>query len=97
MTILIASAVALLAIACSEETEDDGGGAGAVQSCDDLCALAPVDGNTASCVSSRVFALGYDVGDPACSDANTPSGCTACYDAIAVSDADCVAVHDACF
>jgi hypothetical protein len=106
MTFFLVGALALFA--CTQETDDDGGetdddgGSGAgtsggVSDCDDLCALAPVNSDVGSCVTSYIAAKGYNVSDPACGNANTPSGCNACYDAIAVSDADCVAVHNACF
>lgn len=65
--------------------------------CADLCALAPVDFTTAACVADFITALGYPTGfcDP--DQTNTPAGCLACYEAIFVSDAHCVAAHDACF
>lgn len=72
-------------------------GGGDVSSCEDLCDLAPVDASTASCVTEYIALQGYDVGNPLCEAANTSQGCLLCYDAISVSDADCVAVHGLCF
>jgi hypothetical protein len=68
-----------------------------VTTCADLCALAPVDSKTGTCVSDFITLKGYDTSDPKCANANSPSGCNSCYDAISVSDADCRGAHDKCF
>ena len=87
-----------LTAACGSDEEADGSGSGgAVRNCSDLCALAPVSSQVGSCVSEFITLKGYDTSDPRCSNANTPSGCNSCYDAIHVSDADCAAAHDKCF
>jgi hypothetical protein len=81
----------------SASSSGTGGDPGGVQTCGQLCDLAPVDGQTAACVAGYMTLQGYDTSHPLCSNANTPQGCVTCYDAISVSDADCAAAHVSCF
>ncbi len=74
-------------------------GSGDVETCQDLCDLAPVDSATAACVGAYVAGLGYDTSVAVCSstDTNSPVGCMVCYDAIDITDGECIATHMACF
>jgi len=95
---MICAVVLALTPACGSDEDADGSGSGgSVKDCSDLCALAPVGSQVASCVSEFITLKDYNTNDPKCSNANTPSGCNSCYDAIDVSDADCVAAHNKCF
>ncbi len=78
---------------------DGGGESEDVASCDDLCALAPVDSSTAACVAAFITGLGYNTSHVLCDSVatNTEVGCNACYDAIAVTDGHCIAAHVNCF
>jgi hypothetical protein len=77
--------------------ESTTGGENGAGNCSELCALAPVDENTAACVAVFINSKGYNTSDPECANANYPAGCTQCYGAIDVTDADCAAAHDECF
>lgn len=75
-----------------------GGQTDAVETCVDLCALAPVRDSIADCVAEYVAPRHPAVlALPACQDANQRAVCQRCYDDAAVSDATCVGAWRACF
>lgn len=81
----------------AQTTSSGAGGGGQVQSCADLCELAPVDTPTGACVAAFINQQDYDTSLCDGLNTNTESGCLACYALISVSDDDCVAAHRACF
>jgi hypothetical protein len=95
LVLLMVFSWAVVGSGCDDATTDKSGGP--IDTCNELCELAPVDDDTADCVSGYIAGKGYNTLDPACSDANTVSGCNICYDAIAVLDDDCDTAHATCF
>lgn len=75
-----------------------GGQSGGVETCVDLCQLAPVRDSIADCVAEYVAPRHPAVlGIAACQDANQTAVCQQCYDDADVSDATCVGAWTACF
>jgi hypothetical protein len=96
---LVLACLALAGCPSSSDDDADGGGGGAVQTCPDLCALAPVGSSEADCVGDFVSQANPSVAlNAQCAAANDSVGaCQSCYDAENVQDSTCAAAHRACF
>jgi hypothetical protein len=65
--------------------------------CEELCAMAPIDPLSGACVLNFVKGRGYEGKDePECESPTSPSGCRKCAKAIKITDDDCRAVKAAC-
>lgn len=96
---LVLACLALAGCPSSSDDDADGGGGGSVQTCPDLCALAPVGSSEADCVGDFVSQANPSVAlNAQCAAANDSVGaCQSCYDAENVQDSTCAAAHRACF